>query len=140
MTSVGFTGTQKGMTEYQKQRVFNLLQVIEGTEFHNGLDIGSDQQAHLMAKQLGYRLIGHPPTNNYRTAMVYCDELRELKPYLERNKDVVDESEVLIVAPREMKEELRSGTWATYRYAKKRVKEGHKIRIEIVWPKEKENK
>lgn len=39
--------------------------------------------------------------------------------YLERNKNIVDSVELLIVAPKSPHEELRSGTWSTYRYAKR---------------------
>jgi predicted Rossmann fold nucleotide-binding protein DprA/Smf involved in DNA uptake len=38
---------------------------------------------------------------------------------LERNKDIVSESDFLIAAPDSKKERLRSGTWATVRHARK---------------------
>ena len=41
------------------------------------------------------------------------------KRYLERNRDIVDACDILIACPRTLKEELRSGTWATVRYARK---------------------
>jgi hypothetical protein len=41
------------------------------------------------------------------------------KPYLVRNHEIVDDSQVLIAAPKEFTEQLRSGTWATIRYARK---------------------
>jgi hypothetical protein len=41
------------------------------------------------------------------------------KPYLVRNHDMVDQSEFLIGTPGEEQEVLRSGTWATIRYARK---------------------
>ncbi len=44
----------------------------------------------------------------------------ESKPYLERNRDIVDASEVLIACPSTREEVMRSGTWATVRYARKK--------------------
>jgi len=49
---------------------------------------------------------------------VECDEVWPAKPYLERNHDIVDATDYLIFAPKTRHEQLRSGTWATYRYAK----------------------
>jgi len=44
---------------------------------------------------------------------------RKAKPYLARNQDIVDETEVLIAVPAQKKEIVRSGTWATIRRARK---------------------
>ena len=41
------------------------------------------------------------------------------KPYLERNKKIVNCCDILIAAPKQINEVLRSGTWSTIRYAKK---------------------
>ena len=40
-------------------------------------------------------------------------------PYLERNKEIVASSNLLIACPVGDKEELRSGTWSTVRFARK---------------------
>jgi len=45
--------------------------------------------------------------------------LYNARPPLTRNHDIVDCTELLIACPKSMKEELRSGTWATVRYARK---------------------
>ena len=47
-------------------------------------------------------------------------ELEELKPqdYLVRNMNIVNQSDVLIAAPKEEVEVLRSGTWSTIRKAR----------------------
>ena len=54
------------------------------------------------------------------------DETRKQKDYLDRNHDIVDETELLIACPKEPEEITRSGTWATIRYARKKKK---KLRI-----------
>ena len=40
------------------------------------------------------------------------------RDYLDRNKDIVNNCDLLIAAPKENTEVLRSGTWSTVRYAK----------------------
>jgi len=57
------------------------------------------------------------------------DIRRNPKPYLERNHNIVDESELLIACPKSKEEELRSGTWATVRYARKKG-----VRIILIYP------
>jgi len=49
-------------------------------------------------------------------------KLCEAKPYLDRNQDIVDGADILIAAPNEDKEIVRSGTWSTVRYARKSKK------------------
>lgn len=127
---IGFTGTQRGMTDQQKKDV--LFYLIEGlnegvrpdlgeseVEFHHGDCIGADKEAYDIAAELGYYIVCHPPKNPSKRAWTSCDEMAEEKDYLVRNRDVVDESEILIAAPGEREEQLRSGTWSTVRYARK---------------------
>ena len=54
---------------------------------------------------------------------------KRIKPPLDRNRDIVDACDVLIATPKDFVEELRSGTWATVRYARKQRKP-----LVIVWP------
>jgi len=52
-----------------------------------------------------------------------------IKRPLERNSDIVADSDLLLATPRFYEEELRSGTWATVRRARKANKP-----LIIVWP------
>lgn len=48
------------------------------------------------------------------------DMLIKEKSYLNRNKDIIDQSDFLIACPQDKEQEvLRSGTWSTIRNAKK---------------------
>ena len=51
------------------------------------------------------------------------------KDYLVRNHDIVDVCDVLVATPGQKEEQIRSGTWATIRYARKIRKQ-----IIIVYP------
>lgn len=115
---VGFTGTQRGMTANQWQTLYLLLIARKG-EFHEGDCIGSDAQAAWLARHCGFHIIGHPPTNTSKRAYFPSDEWRPAAPYLERNRAIVDASEEMIATPGEFEEQLRSGTWATIRYARR---------------------
>lgn len=122
MPKIGFTGTRKGLTDKQEAEVIRLLSALSPTEFHHGDCLGADAQAHDIAKTLGIRTIIHPPQNPvYRTYCVPSDPSDVWPPreYLARNRDIVDQSDLLVACPGEATEQLRSGTWATVRYAKK---------------------
>lgn len=120
--NIGFTGTQVGMTDKQKAVFTTFRERI--TEFHHGCCIGADYDAHKIVQNNQYvKIILHPPENNIKMAMnIFGHETRKPKPYLIRNHDIVDESELLIATPKENLEQLRSGTWATIRYAIKKGK------------------
>jgi hypothetical protein len=90
------------------------------TSAHHGCCVGGDEQFHGIAKALGIPLIGHPPKN--RSHMAHLSGYSELLPakdYIPRNHDIVDAVALLIAAPHTEHEVLRSGTWATFRYARK---------------------
>ena len=116
---IGFSGTQRGMAAPQLATVHRLLTREWGGEFHHGDCIGADAEAHECARAGGKRIIGHPPTDSTKRAFTDCDEWREAKPYLDSNEDVVDETDRMLFAPRTQTMELRSGTWATVRYAER---------------------
>ena len=121
-THVGFTGTSKVfMTKRQFRMIGERLSSIEGhVVLHHGDCVNADAGAHYMAQLLGVDVEIHPPDNP--RARAWCKGAKKVhrsKPYLERNHDIVDACKFLIAAPRTSKEEIRSGTWATIRYARK---------------------
>jgi len=101
----------------------------DGGEVHHGDCVGADDQVGSFAAKLsGVTVTLHPPTNPSKRAFCAADEVREAKPYLDRNRDIVDETELLVAFPKGP-EEKRSGTWATVRYARKLDRQ-----IMYVWP------
>lgn len=126
---IGFTGTRHGMTEAQIVSVTTTLLRLDLLEFHHGDCIGADVQAAEIAKAQGYIIVGHPPVNEYRRAFFFNDMTRTAKPYIERNHALVDAVGILIAAPETAREQHRSGTWATIRYAK-----SNNVRVIIINP------
>lgn len=123
---LGFTGTQVGWSDAQITEVGNYIRaLLSGKPIvgHHGDCVGSDEMFHDLLGMLKQRLIIHPPTIPSKRA--FCDVkyphecfvMPEL-PYLDRNRQIVDETDRLLATPKGP-EELRSGTWATIRYAKK---------------------
>jgi len=114
---VGVTGTTRGMTTAQKQKlVENLLGV---TDLHHGDCVGSDADAHDLVRLVrpDIKITSHPPVNHKLRAFKQADFSWEPKPYLERNKDIARSCQALIATPAGYTELRRSGTWATVRYA-----------------------
>lgn len=129
--NIGFTGTQRGMTIKQLEKVFHILIENIGSFSHHGDCIGADAQFHFLAVAVGSRVVIHPPDNpSKRAYCYYATEIREDKPYLRRNQDIVNESDILIATPGETTEQLRSGTWATIRRGRK--KKG--MTVYIIYP------
>lgn len=117
----GVTGTRNGMTDEQMASVRDVLLYLDVVGFrtmHNGDCVGVDEQMYWLWKKHGAIVHGHPPTDNRYRANLRFDRCENAKPYLDRNRDIVDRSRILIVCPGQMTEQVRSGTWATYRYAK----------------------
>lgn len=115
---VGFTGTQTGISIAQTVVLRELLENHSG-EFHHGDCIGADTSAHVLAAQTGlYEIHIHPPEIQNKRAWCKADKMYPAKPYLDRNKDIVRATELLIATPGEMEEQLRSGTWSTVRFAR----------------------
>lgn len=114
----GLTATRHGMSREQKEAFRDYLAGSKG-KLHHGLCIGGDSDGHHIAEEIGYWIVGHPPTNPDLRADLACHELRSPKPYLDRNKDIVNETIALIACPSEPEEQLRGGTWSTFRYARK---------------------
>ena len=128
---IGFTGTQVGMTKAQQEEVERLLYQYRqhDSEFHHGDCIGADAQAHEIARRLGYCIVIHPSVNSTKRSFCVGDEERARMDYVSRNHQIVDETTFLIAAPqteleRLRRDRLRSGTWATIRYA---VKHNHRV-------------
>lgn len=116
---IGFTGTQLGMQPNQLQSFLEILNNFDELHIlHHGDCRGADEQAHNEVKKLGWDVILHPPVNSNKRA--FCQSafsIRAVKDYIARNHDIVDNSVLLLATPATVEEVLRSGTWATIRYA-----------------------
>lgn len=127
---IGFSGTQSGMTVNQTETFRRWIALFPHGSFHHGDCVGSDAEADVIARSYHRPIVVHPPEVKYKRAFVQNAHLVLVpKPYLIRNHDIVDATDVLFAAPGGFREKMRSGTWATIRYARKVQKP-----ILICWP------
>jgi len=99
-------------------------------EVHHGDCIGADDFAHRMASRYGFQTCVHPPTNkafvmNHKGSFGNYPD----KPYLERNREIVACSTMVIALPNTFKEQQRGGTWHCARFAQASMKD-----VLIIWP------
>jgi hypothetical protein len=124
-----FTGPEGGMTERQQEELTGILQRQDIRELHVGDCIGADAEATQIAQDLSVGTVCHPPDKDAKRAFTRGHlSVREPRPYLVRNHDMVDAAQFLIGTP-DGPERLRSGTWATIRYALKQH-----VPTVIIWP------
>lgn len=132
------TGTRRGGTPYQIAAVGWLWSRYGITKLHNGDAIGVDAQLYHLAKAFRAKVELHPPTNpKYRafcglldcvvtdTEAIWWPE----KPFKVRDRDMVNESEVVVSVQWKAKELETGGTRYTTDYARER-----KLPLALVWP------
>lgn len=90
---------------------------------------GWDAICHDVAKGIGYKIRIFPPVQSKHRALCRGDLMETPQTYSVRNQDIVRASDYIIVGPKNDTEVLRSGTWATYRFARKR-----KVPHTIIYP------
>ena len=97
MIIAGFTGTKEGLSQNQHQALSGLLNKIN--VLHHGDCVGADEQAHnIVVANPEILIYIHPPLQSKLRA--YCKLATmtyEVKPYIERNHDIVDATNCLIV-------------------------------------------
>lgn len=115
----GFTGTQDGMNQKQKDLTRVFLEMHAPAAVIHGDCVGADKDFDDICAELVITRYCCPSDITAKRAFTDAIPLQEPKPPLERNHDIVDRSDELFACPKETHEVLRSGTWATIRYAQK---------------------
>lgn len=132
---IGVTGTRSGMNDRQTDFIINFLNEISAKTdksllyFHHGDCIGVDIEAAGIARGVDFTIIGHPPIKTELRGFFDDDETRTPKGYFARNRDIVDDSSLMLVVPWQNEWSNNGGTWYTHDYAKKQNKD-----FLIVWP------
>lgn len=123
---LGFTGTRDGMSDAQFERIDKVLAAAKAKwpdlTVRHGDCVGSDKEFHDLAMKFDIRIIIHPPTSPKLRA--FCQGAAvtlKSKPYLERDRDIVLESDALIATPKSA--DRIGGTWFTIKTAESMDKE-----------------
>jgi hypothetical protein len=137
MPTIGFTGTREDLTPRQTsalaQHLSERRQRLGVFIARHGLCVGADVVFNAFVSTFeNVEIHAHPgmPVGSKLRAPDWPPHLiiHELEPPLERNKIIVEMSTEMVACPKEMEEQLRSGTWATIRYAR-----GLKRPLAIIW-------
>jgi len=123
---ISFTGTRRGMTENQRKSIecWLLIHEKDVAMASHGCCIGADIQFHCLLREVfGSRILIAVFPSTAKTAAPIpkdADYVAPPRPPLVRDKDIMNNGrDFLLVAPYTSEEVLRSGTWATKRYAEK---------------------
>ena len=126
---IGITGTREGMNDHQRRMIICRFELMARDtpelihEIHHGDCVGVDVQVAEIAKSFGHKIVCHPPIKHEMRGYFASDETRPPYGYLQRDRNIVDETEFLIVVPKENERQLTSGTWYTHDYAKGKSKD-----------------
>lgn len=129
---VGVTVTRTGISPPQEAVARSALAFMRAIRLHHGDCRRGDATLHTLARKLGIAVEIHPPDKGALRA--FCEALpgetvRPEKPYLGRNRDIVDAVGFMLALPEnEDGEILRSGTWSTVRYARRVERPGLIVR------------
>lgn len=135
---IGFTGTRYGMNKFQLEQFQDVVgsipdKVIEYV-VHGGC-VGADANFHGLCLIRGFNIHVRPGHSAHdksdNQSFAYEDGATIIHPsktYFDRNRDIVDECDLLIAAPPCNTNPGRGGTWYTTAYAQKQGK-----RVEILF-------
>jgi hypothetical protein len=130
--TIGFTGTQQGMTDAQKDTLLSLLYKYQPSEVIHGDCIGADLEFAVMCalkSPSNPKIHSRPCTIKSKRAYAPYDVIYSARAPLDRNQDIVDNSDILIACPKEDTEVIRSGTWSAVRRGRQK-----RIPVIVIYP------
>ena len=117
---IGITGTREGANDFQITKLIEFFEQLPKTgEFHHGDCVGVDVEVAAIARECGLKIVCHPPIKPTLRGFFKSDEYRHPLGYMERDRNIVDETELLLVVPKHTSWQPKGGTWYTHDYAKK---------------------
>lgn len=121
---VGFTGTRQIQT-VSLERLELLEHTLWELQLNNVIAVihgcakGADTYFHKLCTKFNFNISGYPAINS-KNDLSDIKFLHLPQTPLKRNRNIVKDCDILIALPIDKNvEELRSGTWATIRYARK---------------------
>lgn len=125
------TASRRGLTGAQKKRLASLIRRIRPEEVLHGDCVGGDADCHRIVTACSRALVGvYPSDRSGQRAFCGGVEVKAVpRPPLERNRTMVRRSSLVVAFPASFSEELRSGTWATVRHARRVGRP-----VVLIWP------
>jgi hypothetical protein len=127
-----FTGTRAGMNPVQTKLMRRVLEAGKPLILRHGGSFGADYMTHGIWRELGLPMADVWPADEKRAELFRGQKrvvMHPVMPPLDRNVEMVKRATFVVGAPHTNKEEQRSGTWQTLRYALSTKKP-----TLIVWP------
>lgn len=129
--NIGFTGSgHRDPSTLQKEKLREVLERRPRAVLVHGGCIHADDFADALAAKLGIDRVVFPASNVKPYQRISETVLRSrngskvtimpARPALDRNRDIVNFSDLLLALPGQKTEMLRSGVWATVRFARKK--------------------
>jgi hypothetical protein len=119
---ISVTATRIGLTTKQSKAAVMLLRKLKPDILIHGAANGGDSELHDLAKLMGINVEVYPAvgvaSNVNNLHYVDGDVIHFPAAPLVRNKTMIDAASITLAFPGEMYEVLRSGTWASIRYAR----------------------
>ena len=130
---IGITGARSGMNAEQSSSLrYHLSRVDTSiTQLHHGDCVGVDEEAAVLASNMGIQTVCHPPVDESLRAHHNSTIILEQKNHFARNRNIVDSVDLLFVVPYQDEWQSRGGTWYTHDYAKKKG-----VETITIWPSE----
>lgn len=117
---IGFSGSRHAGTLQQRDSLRGFLSGRDhaGVTLHHGDCLGFDTLAHAIALSLKWRIVKNPgPVSVWSAYSLGADEIRAWRTHFARNRDIVDETDMLVACPPTEGHRPRGGTWYTIDYA-----------------------
>ena len=101
--NIGFTGSRKGITQTQVDKIKAVLIQHHASHIHHGDCLCADTSFHQIGESLNHLSISiHPPDK--KDLRSFCSprgngKCHPEKPFLKRNHDIVDSCDLLIACP-----------------------------------------
>lgn len=119
---LGVTGSRSGITSRQSKWLNEFFDDNDISRLLHGDCEGADEAADTIAMKHGVKRWAMPGTDALGRSpyRAYCaaEYIAEPRLYQVRNQYIVDNCELLVALPKSV-ERVRSGTWATIRYARR---------------------
>lgn len=125
---LGFTGTRNGLTAAQRNSLGSVFEMLPDQLIHGGA-IGADTEFDEWFKRNAWsttlKVDIYPADQRRREYWLFkygTDfpwlEIHQAMPPLDRNQIIAQRCDHLLACPHTFEQQLRSGTWATVRYAR----------------------
>ncbi len=119
---LGFTGTRRGMTPAQRATLADCVSVLPARAVHGGA-VGADEEFDAFLVKAGmpaWDIDVYPASaGRWQKWSNAGATTYSVAAPLARNRVIARRCDYLIAAPATAEEVVRSGTWATVRYARK---------------------